>query len=144
MGADNRRARCDRAINGGSMNRPYVLVVDDQPLNLELARLVLEDAGFEVETAPDGEAARQCIAGRRPDLVLMDIQMPGVDGLTLTVELKAQPPTADLVIVAFTAYAVAGDEQRFLDAGFDGYLSKPIDVPTFAGQVRAMLPAAAG
>jgi two-component system, cell cycle response regulator DivK len=126
------------------MSRPYVLVVDDQPLNLELARLVLEDGGFEVGTAPDGEAARASIATRRPDLVLMDIQMPGVDGLTLTVELKAQPPTCDLVIVAFTAYAVAGDEERFLEAGFDGYLSKPIDVPTFAGRVRAMLPATAG
>ncbi|NRF67563.1 response regulator [Aquincola sp. S2] len=122
---------------------PYVLVVDDQPLNLELARLVLEGGGFEVGTAPDGEAARRSIAERRPDLVLMDIQMPGIDGLTLTIELKQAPATRDLVIVAFTAYAVPGDEQRFLDAGFDGYLSKPIDVPTFADAVRALLRATA-
>jgi CheY-like chemotaxis protein len=121
------------------VNRPRVLVVDDQPLNIELARAVLEAAGFEVDAAGDAVQAARRVADFAPDLVLMDVQMPGVDGLTLTRQLKADPATRHIVIVAFTAYAMKGDEARMLAAGCDGYLGKPIDVATFGAAVRGHL-----
>jgi two-component system, cell cycle response regulator DivK len=117
-----------------------VLVVDDSPLNAELACAVLEADGMQVQAATDASQALQAVARFRPQLVLMDIQMPGVDGLTLTRQLKADPATSHLVVLAFTAYAMKGDEERMLLAGCDGYLSKPIDVARFAAQVRAWLP----
>jgi two-component system, cell cycle response regulator DivK len=80
----------------------------------------------------------------RPDLVLMDIQLPGEDGLALTRRIKADPAWQHLVVVAFTAYAMRGDEARMREGGCDGYLAKPIDVKTFAAQVRALLQAAQG
>lgn len=120
---------------------PRVLVVDDNPLNIELARAVLRADGFEVEVAADAAEAALHIRQFRPALVLMDVQMPDVDGLTLTRQIKADPATRDIVVLAFTAYAMKGDEAKLLQAGCDGYLSKPIDVGTFAAAVRARLPA---
>ncbi|HEV6965688.1 MULTISPECIES: response regulator [Roseateles] len=116
-----------------------ILVVDDNPLNVDLARYVLEADGFIVDEAPDVEAAWAQLRACRPDLALVDIQLPGVDGLTLVRAIRASPELADLPVIAFTAYAMHGDEQRFLAAGCDGYLAKPIDVPTFAATVRAWL-----
>lgn len=121
-----------------------VLVVDDHVLNLELASFVLAADGFEVATAIDADQAQELVASFQPELVLMDIQMPGMDGLTLTRLLKADVRTRHLVVVAFTAFAMKGDEQRMREAGCDGYLAKPIDVTRFASQVRAWLPARAG
>ena len=120
---------------------PRVLVVDDNPLNIELARAVLAADGFEVDAAADATEAAQRIRHFRPALVLMDIQLPGVDGLTLTRQIKADPATRSIVVLAFTAYAMKGDEAKMLQAGCDGYLSKPIDVGSFAAEVRARLPA---
>lgn len=119
-----------------------VLVVDDNALNVELAAYVLGAAGIAVEAAASAEEALVRVAGSAPDLVLMDIQMGGIDGLTLTRQLKADSATRHIVIVAFTAYAMRGDEERFRAAGCDGYISKPIDVARFADQVLAF--AAAG
>jgi len=116
-----------------------VLVVDDNELNLELASFVLRADGFEVACAPGAEQALLAIAAARPALILMDIQMPGVDGLTLTRQLKANAALAGIRIIAFTAYAMKGDEARMLAAGCDGYLSKPIDVANFAASVRRCL-----
>ena len=121
------------------MGAPRVLVVDDQALNIELVRAALAGEGFEVDAAADGAAALACIAAHLPDLVLMDIQMPGMDGLTLTHQLKAAPRTAGIVVLAFTAHAMKGDEQRMLAAGCDGYLSKPIDVAALAPLLRQHL-----
>jgi CheY-like chemotaxis protein len=118
-----------------------VLVVDDNELNLELARFALADAGFEVASALDAAQAHLRIADFAPELILMDIQMPGVDGLTLTRRIKSDAATAHIVVVAFTAYAMKGDEAKMRAAGCDGYISKPIDVRTFAQRVRACLPA---
>jgi two-component system cell cycle response regulator DivK len=118
-----------------------VLVVDDNELNLELARFALADAGFEVASALDAAQAHLRIADFAPQLILMDIQMPGVDGLTLTLRLKSDAATAHIVVVAFTACAMKGDEAKMRAAGCDGYISKPIDVRTFAQRVRACLPA---
>lgn len=120
---------------------PRVLIVDDNALNLELAQVVLSGAGFTVQTAADADAAWPLLLDWRPDLVLMDIQLPGTDGLGLTRRIKAEPALAGVVVVAFTAYAMQGDRARLLAAGCDGYLSKPIDVKRFAEQVRALLPA---
>ena len=121
------------------MTSPLVLIVDDNPVNLELASMVLRSAGLQVTTADGAEAALRALAHTRPDLVLLDIQMPHVDGLALLGQLRADPATADLVVVAFTAYAMKGDRERLLAAGCDGYISKPIDVGRFAEQVRALL-----
>jgi two-component system, cell cycle response regulator DivK len=121
------------------MNTPRVLVVDDNALNVELVDFVLKADGFDVDRAADAREAMECIGQHRPDLILMDIQMPGIDGLELTRRLKADPATAAIIVLAFTAYAMKGDEQRMRAAGCDGYLSKPIDVASFAGAVRAHL-----
>ena len=118
---------------------PRVLVADDNALTLELVSFVLGAADFVVDTAPDATTALERIHSHVPALILMDIQMPGMDGLELTRRLKADPATAGIVIVAFTAYAMKGDEARMRAAGCDGYLSKPIDVARFAEQVRAFL-----
>jgi two-component system cell cycle response regulator DivK len=119
-----------------------VLVIDDNALNAELAVYVLETAGFEVATASDAQAALARIATFQPDVALVDIQLPGMDGLTLVRLLKSQAATCDLVLMAFTAFAMKGDEAKMRAAGCDGYIAKPIDVALFAAQVRDCLRAA--
>lgn len=116
-----------------------VLVVDDHEVNLLLAECVLEAAGMQVLRAVDAGSARALLAAHRPDLILLDIQLPGVDGLALAREFKADDRLAGLPVIAFTAHAMQGDEARFCAAGFDGYLAKPIDVTRFAAQVQAFL-----
>jgi two-component system cell cycle response regulator DivK len=120
------------------------LVVDDNPINAELASFVLQSDGFEVETAGDAEEALQCIGIFRPRVVLMDIQLPGLDGLALTRLLKSRPDLPPTVVIAFTAFAMKGDESRMRAAGCDGYIAKPIDVATFARQVRDCIAPSAG
>ena len=105
----------------------FLLVVDDTAANVVLLRAVLAARGYDVESAVDADEARQAIARRRPDLILMDLQLPGVDGLTLTRELRAQPGGGDLLIIAVTSYAMAADRDKALRAGCDDYVSKPID-----------------
>ena len=121
------------------MTVPRVLVIDDNPLNLELASFVLETDGLLVDLAKDATEARQQIDRSRPGLILMDIELPGLDGLALTQPLKADPATAQIVVIAFTAYAMRGDEFRLRAGGCDGYLAKPIDISTLASRVRAFI-----
>jgi CheY-like chemotaxis protein len=116
-----------------------ILVVDDNEFNLALTRAVLERAGYEVESARSADDALASIGRRRPAMVLMDVQLPGRDGLEVTRELKADPATADIPIVALTAHAMIGDEQTALDAGCAGYICKPINTRTFVDQVRPFL-----
>ena len=116
-----------------------MLIVDDNAVNIAIAEVVLLAENFEVETANEGLEAVQKVAAFRPDLILMDIQMPGKDGLEITRELKADAATRHIRIVAFTAFAMRGDEAKMRAAGCDGYLSKPIDVKRFGAQVRAYL-----
>ena len=125
------------------MNAPRVLIVDDNTMNVELVTFVLSADGFVVEAALDAAQALARLAAFAPDLILMDIQLPGMDGVTLTRRLKADPATRHIAIVAFTAYAMKGDEARLRAAGCDGYLSKPLDVATFAANVRGHIEAAA-
>jgi CheY-like chemotaxis protein len=119
-----------------------VLIVDDNAANLKLARFALEGEGYEVRTAPDGEAALLVLREFRPRLILMDLQLPGVDGLELTRRLKDDPATSDIVIVAVTAFAMSGDRERSRRAGCDGYLTKPIDPILLPATVAEYLAAA--
>src|SRR5579871_5402384 len=119
-------------------NEP-ILVVDDNPSNVKLIKLLLTNAGFEVRTACDSEQALQLLRCFTPRLILMDVQLPGMDGLKLTRQIKGDPVTRNSVIVAVTAYAMRGDEERAKAAGCDGYISKPIDTRSFVKQVRQYL-----
>jgi CheY-like chemotaxis protein len=121
-----------------------ILVVDDNPVNLKLASDVLEFEGYTVDRAYDAEHALRAIQRQRPDLVLMDVALPGMDGLTLTRQLKADAATRSICIVALTAFAMKGDDQKARDAGCDGYISKPIDTRKLPVQVAEMLAAADG
>jgi CheY-like chemotaxis protein len=122
------------------MNRaPFVLVVEDNEVNQLLTASVLVREGFEVDIASSSEQALERLRVRTPDLVLMDIQLPGMDGLALTRRLKSDPATAHIVVVALTAHAMTGDREQTLAAGCTGYISKPIDTRTFGNQVRAFL-----
>lgn len=118
-----------------------ILVVDDNDAGLLLTCAVLELDGFRVDSASSSKDVLERLQARRPDLILMDVQMPGQDGLSLTRQLKADPATVAIPIVALTAHAMAGDQEQALAAGCSGYISKPIDTRTFGAQVRAFLPA---
>jgi len=117
-----------------------ILIVDDNPQNLKLARVILScEDGFEVKVAADAEEALRILESYQPRIILMDIQLPGMDGLELTRRLKSDPSRRDIVIVALTAYAMKGDEEKALRAGCDGYLTKPIDGEALPSFLRAQL-----
>jgi two-component system cell cycle response regulator DivK len=109
------------------MSAPVVLVVDDNPTNLKLIAYLLQAKGYDVHTATDAEVALELVASVEPALILMDLQLPGMDGLQLTRQLKADPATKHIVVIAVTAYAMKGDEERARAAGCDGYVPKPVD-----------------
>jgi len=120
-----------------------ILVVDDNPINLKLIRVLLAGEGYDVRAALDAEEAVVILQSFRPRLILMDLQLPGMDGYEFTRRLKAEPETRDIVIFAVTSYAMKGDEQRALDAGCDGYMSKPIDTEALPRIIAARLAAPA-
>ena len=109
------------------MKSGRVLVVDDNPSNLKLVEFLLKSQSHEVRCAVDAASAMTALQTFEPDLILMDLQLPDVDGLELTRRLKADDKTAKIPVVAVTAYAMKGDEQRAREAGVDGYVCKPID-----------------
>lgn len=109
------------------MTTKSLLIVDDNPENLKLILMILATGGYELVTAADAPQALRAIEARMPDLILLDLQLPGMDGLELTRRLRATPATQNVPIVAVTAYAMKGDETKARDAGCDGYLVKPID-----------------
>lgn len=121
------------------MSEGAVLLVEDNPRNLKLARDVLEFAGFAVTVATTGEEAVTEATRSVPDLILMDLQLPGISGHTALARLRDDPRTAGIPIVALTAFAMSADRERALSTGFDGYLEKPISVREFPAQVRAHL-----
>ena len=126
------------------MRSARILVVDDNPTNLKLVSDLLAFDGHEVLSAMDAEEAQVVLTGPLPDLILMDIALPGMDGLTLTRRLKADARTRHIRIVALTAFAMKGDEQKALDAGCDGYITKPIDTRALPGAVAGILARAGG
>ncbi|HEY8738157.1 MAG TPA: ATP-binding protein [Candidatus Dormibacteraeota bacterium] len=119
--------------------RNRVLVVEDNPSNLDLARMVLEGNGFAVDTASNGTEGLEKARHLQPDLILMDMQLPGVDGLEVTRQLKADPATAGIKVVALTANALKGSEEQALAAGCSGYIAKPIELKKFMLQVTNFL-----
>jgi two-component system cell cycle response regulator DivK len=116
-----------------------ILIVEDNEKNLKLARDVLQFRGFRTLEASTAEQGIELATEHHPDLVLMDYQLPGMNGVEALERLRAQPATADIPVVALTASAMREDRERFLTAGFDGYLTKPIDVREFGNQVRSFL-----
>jgi len=116
-----------------------ILIVDDNPANLKLARVLLTGEGYEIRTAADAEEALSVLETFRPRLILMDLQMPGMDGFELTRRLKAEPATRGIRILALTAYAMKGDEEKALAAGCDGYVAKPIDTRALPGVIAGHL-----
>jgi CheY-like chemotaxis protein len=121
------------------VSKEHILVVDDNPANLKLVSELLEWSGYEIVKAMDAEQALEAIRQMPPDLILMDIGLPGMDGLTLTRKLKADDATKDIWIIALTASAMKGDEQKALDAGCDDYIVKPIDTRKLPDQIERCL-----
>lgn len=121
------------------MTAKKILIVDDNPSNLKLFTFLLASSGYALRTAVDAREALAALAEFHPDLVLLDLQLPDMDGLELARRLKADPSTKDIPIIAVTAYAMKGDEERARASGVDGYISKPIDKNSFRAAVAAKL-----
>jgi len=121
------------------MQHEPLLIIDDNPINLKLVRVVLEIGGYDVSEAQDAEAALALLETLHPRLILMDLQLPGMDGLELTRRLKAGPITRDIIIVAVTSYAMKGDQERALAAGCDAYVTKPIDTEALPVMLAELL-----
>jgi two-component system, cell cycle response regulator DivK len=114
-----------------------VLIVDDNDLNLRLARDVLRHAGFRTIEARSGAEAIEKASDASPSVVLMDVRLPDMDGIAALDRLRSDTRTAEIPVVALTAFAMMGDRERFVGLGFDGYLEKPISVRTFPDEVAA-------
>lgn len=117
-----------------------VLVVEDNDMNMQLVEYLLQEEGLEIIKATSGEEALEIVGTRRPDLVLMDIHLPGMDGLSVARAMRQESRTRDVPILALTAHAMRGDRDRFMEADCDGYISKPIDVRNFISTIRTYLP----
>jgi len=115
-----------------------IVIVEDSPDNMKLFRTLLSLKGHSVVPLAGGEGLMEALDAHRPDLVLMDIQLPGRDGFALLAEIRASPHAAQRVL-ALTAHAMTGDRERALEAGFDGYITKPIDIRGFTDDVTAAL-----
>lgn len=119
--------------------RSLILVVEDNPTNQLLTTMVLNRDGFETAVAESAEDALVFMKSRRPDLILMDVQLPGMDGLTFASSLRSIPEAAGVPVVALTSHAMRGDRERAIAAGCVGYLSKPIDTRTLSDELRALI-----
>lgn len=119
-----------------------ILVVEDNDMNMQLVEFLLEEGGYKIVKAASGEEALQLTRegdNGQPDLILMDIHLPGMDGLSVVRAMKGDARTRRIPILALTAHAMRGDKDRFLEAGCDGYISKPIDVKTFISSIEQYL-----
>ncbi len=119
---------------------PLVLLVEDNEVNRYLAQYVLEQAGFRVSCAADGSEALRAVGQERPDLILMDLRMPVLDGYETTRRLKADPALASIPVVALSAQAMPAERERALAVGCVAHIEKPIDPTVFGDQIRALLP----
>ena len=118
------------------------LIIEDNPANLELVRYLLEHAGHRVDGAVNGIDGVFAVGATAPDLVICDLQLPMLDGYGVLRELRARPAHAALPIIAVTAFSMPNDRKNVMQAGFDGYLSKPLDPETFVERIEAFLPPA--
>ncbi len=121
------------------MSKGSILVVEDDEDNLELVSFLLEQAGFEVIQAADGQEGLDLAAQHNPDMILLDMSIPEVDGWKVARQLKDNPGTQHIIIVALTGHTAPGDRMRALNAGCDGYISKPLDIPAFTDQVAGYM-----
>lgn len=119
-----------------------ILVIEDNPANLELMSYLLRAHGHTVVAATEGAAGLEAVERERPDLIVCDLQLPDIDGYEVARRLADHPSWSEIPVVAVTAYAMVGDRERVLRAGFDGYLSKPIRPESFVPQIEAFLAAA--
>jgi two-component system cell cycle response regulator DivK len=116
-----------------------ILIVEDEPKNLKLFRDLLNASGYKTIEATDGKQGVELAKAKKPDLILMDVMMPKMDGLEATRILKADATTSNIPILALTSYAMKGDKERILQAGCDGYLAKPINIKEFLQEVTKYL-----
>lgn len=126
----------------GSSNpsaKPVVLIIEDNRDNLDMVKFLVEDAGFQVLEALNGRVGLEIARQFKPNLVLLDLSIPELDGWKLAEKLKSDPETASIRIVAMTGHTLPGDRQRAYEAGCDGYLSKPLDIPHFIEQIKKFL-----
>jgi two-component system, cell cycle response regulator DivK len=124
-------------------DRAVVLIIEDNERNRKLARDILNHAGFETLEAGTAEDGLALAAERSPGIVLMDVQLPGIDGVQALQRLRSHPATAGIPVIAVTAFAMKADRERFLAAGFDHYVAKPLDIREFPRQVADTLTRAA-
>ena len=122
------------------MSTKTILYVEDNELNRKMVRHLLRSTSYRLIEAPDGEAGMAMALEHRPDLILMDVQLPKISGIDATRALRAEPSTADTPIIAITSFALSGDEQRAKDAGASAYLPKPFSPFTLLGMIRTLLP----
>ena len=123
-------------MGGSKDGSQRILIVEDNRDNRELVVKILKAKGYKIIEAVDGEEALQKLTEEKPDLILMDISIPKIDGLKVTRRIKAQEELSDIIIVALTAHAMKGDREKALEAGCEGYIPKPINVRELAEQVR--------
>jgi two-component system cell cycle response regulator DivK len=116
-----------------------ILIIDDNPINLKLEKILLSVEGYDVRTATDAEEALKVMETFVPRLILMDLQLPGMTGLELTQKIKSNPHFTNVIILAVTAYAMKGDKEKALEAGCDGYITKPIDTKTMPTMIANYL-----
>jgi CheY-like chemotaxis protein len=121
------------------MSTKRILLIEDNAVNRRLAQFLLKSQGYEVWEVTSAPEAFASLKEKRPDLILMDIQLPGMDGLTATRQLKADPTTRDIPVLAVTSYAMKGDEAKAFEAGCSGYVTKPIDKTLFLQTVAKVL-----
>jgi two-component system cell cycle response regulator DivK len=121
------------------MKKPHILLVEDDPDNLALVKFILERAGYEILTAHDGIEGLEVAKAHHPDLILMDMTMPEMDGWATTELLKRDPDTQDITVVALTVRSLPEDRIRAMKAGCEGYITKPMDVGEFVAEVRAFV-----
>lgn len=124
------------------MGKPRILLIEDNVDNREMVRFVLERAGYEILVGQTGDQAVTLARQERPDLILMDLSLPEKDGWTAAGEIKADPALAAIPLVALTAHTLPGDRKRAMEAGFDAYISKPINLPRLIETLAAFLPPA--
>ena len=121
------------------MSDKKILLVEDNPVNRRLAEFLLKSQGYQVRAATNAQEAFDNIKSERPDLILMDVQLPGMDGLEATKKIKEEPASRDIPVVAVTSYAMKGDREKALAAGCSGYITKPIDKDKFLQEVATVL-----
>ena len=132
---DSTHVGAGSAGGGDMMIRKKVLVIEDNPLNMKLVRVLLSGAGFEVLEAVDAEKGIALARERNPDLILMDVQLPGMDGLSATRVIRGDPELREIAVVAITSFAMTNDEEKAREAGCTGYVTKPINTRTFLDEI---------